>query len=67
MCVRKYSIFWEVLNITNYGENLASYLNQAIELIERLHNINIFHGDLHEDNFVFDISIHTVYLIDFWS
>jgi tRNA A-37 threonylcarbamoyl transferase component Bud32 len=65
MCNRRYSTFWDVLKITTNREDLTSYSNQAIKLIKDLHDINIFHGDLHENNFVFDIPNHTVYLIVF--
>lgn len=51
-------------NSMKYFE-LKPYKQQMLTLIQELHNLGIYHGDIHEDNFVLDPVEDKLYLIDF--
>ncbi len=58
---------FELSTFNDFGDNVANAFRltaQMIRLLEKLHALNIIHGDAHWGNFVFDAN-HDLKIIDF--
>ena len=54
-----------ILNYSDEGKDIVPYKRKIEDLVDRLHDLDIIHGDLHGDNIVINPETGEVRLIDF--
>ena len=61
---KKYNVYWNVKDLSEYKKDINLYKEQFLELLDTMHKSGIYHYDIYEENYVFDIEIKKAYFID---
>ena len=59
--------FTPMFNLINDGVDISIYYDKLLAKLNKLHQLNILHMDISEDNIIVDLENNEPYFIDFLS